>query len=114
MNKEQTLSILGLDQLPPKAKTSNERCAVLVERANETKDYAIAANGGIVVDKQSKSAIVRIIEYYPVVAEVVVPIPESDWRKETIDFLVSNKMNRKKMEEKTDDELGKLMKVYKK
>ena len=119
MTKEDVLTFLGIEELPKSAKLSNERCAALVERQSKVKDYVIARGGGIILDKCYKSPILRIIEFYPVVAEKNVILestllPETEWRKETIEFLVGNWMKRITMNHKTDQELVKLVKVYKK
>lgn len=119
MTKEDVLSYLGIEELPKSAKLSNERCAALVERQSRVKDYVVAQKGGIVLDKDFRSPILRIVEFYPIVAEKDVMLevnnlPETDWRKDTIEFLVGNGMKKAMMNTKTDQELAKLVKVYKK
>jgi len=133
MNKQQVMEMMGLEILPQPSNSPVGKCIALVERVGGDKDYVIFANGGIVADKKPVSAVRKVVEYYPVVKEkkvvvveeakpeVVVevkpePLPEvvvEYNREEAIAFLVSNKMNEARMKEKTDEELKKLLKVYK-
>jgi hypothetical protein len=118
-----------MEELPIPSNSPAGKCIALVERISGDKDYVIFANGGIVADKQPMSAVRKIIEYYPAVkAKKVVeqepepviektpePVASTEYnRNEAIKFLVSKKMNEGKMKEKNDDELKKLLKVFRK
>jgi len=131
MNKQQVMEMMGLEILPAASNTPIGKCIALVERVGGDKDYVIYANGGIVADKKPVSAVIKVIEYYPVVKEKKVVVVEEVKpeivvavepeivvaveynREEAIAFLVSNKMNEARMKEKSDEELKKLLKVYK-
>lgn len=138
MNVQEVLQIMELETLPEPTKTTTIRCIALVERSSGGKDYVIANSIGVVVDKRPIASVRKVIEYYPVakkgkdipvipeIPEVksdpaieppIIPeakemTPEPFTRQNAIDFLVSKKMNRAKMEDKTDDELKRLLKVY--
>lgn len=141
MEITQALELMKLDKLPASSNNPSAKCIALVERVSGIKDYAIVNKVGIVCDKGSKSAIRKVIEYYPakkkqeevVVEEVVVPeivIEEPDVeepelevaeepeppvlseRQKMIEYLVSKKMNKGKLDAKSDEELVKIMKIY--
>ena len=86
MKLQQVLEYLELEQLPQAGtSTSQKKCACLVERVTGVKDYAIAKNGGIVVDLNFTASIKRIVEFYPVqkkkepeVTVIPPPIPTED------------------------------------
>lgn len=149
MEITQALELMKLEKLPASSNNPSAKCIALVERVSGIKDYAIVNKVGIVCDKGSKSAIRKVIEYYPakkkqeevVVEEVVVPetvvdepvveAPEPEVteepeleaaeepeppvlseRQKMIEYLVSKKMNKGKLDAKSDEELVKIMKIY--
>lgn len=141
MEITQALELMKLEKLPASSNNPSAKCIALVERVSGIKDYAIVDKVGIVCDKGSKSAIRKVIEYYPakkkqeevVVEEVVVPeivvdepvVEESEQevdvaveepvlseRQKMIEYLVSKKMNKGKLDAKSDEELVKIMKIY--
>lgn len=153
MEITQALELMKLDKLPASSNNPSAKCIALVERVSGIKDYAIVNKVGIVCDKGSKSAIRKVIEYYPakkkqedvVAEEVVVPeivveepvvevpvVPEPpkeekaaedeanvaveepvlSERQKMIEYLVSKKMNKGKLDAKSDEELVKIMKIY--
>lgn len=146
MEITQALELMKLEKLPATSNNPSAKCIALVERVSGIKDYAIVNKVGIVCDKGSKSAIRKVIEYYPtkkkqedaVVEEVVVPevvveevvvevpvVPEPpkeepvieeepvlSERQKMIEYLVSKKMNKGKLDAKSDEELVKIMKIY--
>ena len=65
MKLQEALDYLNLESLPKAEQKSNNKCIALVRRTNNTKDYAIVHNGGIIADIGFKAAIIEILEYYP-------------------------------------------------
>lgn len=141
MEITQALELMKLEKLPASSNNPSAKCIALVERVSGIKDYAIVNKVGIVCDKGSKSAIRKVIEYYPakkkqeemVAEEVVVPEPVIDEpvveepelevaeepeepaiseRQKMIEYLVSKKMNKGKLDTKSDEELVKIMTIY--
>lgn len=136
MDKQQALDLMKLEQLPAASQTPTAKCIALVERFSGIKDYVIASKIGIISDKGAKSAVKKIVEYYPVTKKVVAvepePEPESEEvpeimpepepeqqetaelseREKMIEYLVSKKMNKAKLNAKTDEELVKITEIY--
>ena len=128
MIKDEVLSFLGIKKLPTESKSGEGKCIVFVDRMSGRQDYAVAINGGIVIDKKPMSAVKKIISFFPLnevsekdkeVAEeperaVTVEEIPANHRDEMIAFLVKNKMKESVMKTKTDGQLEKLVGIYKK
>lgn len=125
MEITQALELMKLEKLPASSNNPSAKCIALVERVSGIKDYAIVNKVGIVCDKGSKSAIRKVIEYYPakkkqeevvalepVVEKPVVEEPTVSERQKMIEYLVSKKMNKGKLDTKSDEELVKIMTIY--
>ena len=69
MTKDEVLKYLDIRKLPNAVEFSKQKCPVLVERFSGKRDYAVANNGGVCVDKKAVSAVVKIVEFYPEVQE---------------------------------------------
>ncbi len=128
MKKQEILDLLELTELPVPGQPSKGKCAALVQRTTGQQDYVITKGGGVITDIGYKSAIVRIIEYYPVVKETVFeksevaeqqkPIPQQEPvkkqkiafnRYEAITFLESKNFNKKSLLKKSDKQLQELL-----
>jgi hypothetical protein len=134
MKKQEVLDYLGIAELPEPAATSNKKCAALVRRTTGQEDYVVCQNGGIVLDRNFKAGITKIIEFYPEVKpepekveheheheqepepekpapkkKVVRKRPANFNRKDVIESLEKQGLN-KDWSKKSDKELKELMK----
>lgn len=135
MKKQEILDLLELTELPAPGQPGKGKCAALVQRTTGQQDYVITKGGGIITDIGYKSAIVKIIEFYPVVKETVPekaevvevveqqkPIPQQEPvkkqktafnRYEAITFLESKNFNKKSLLKKSDKQLQELLDGFK-
>ena len=135
MKKQEILDLLELTELPAPGQPGKGKCAALVQRTTGQQDYVITKGGGIITDIGYKSAIVKIIEFYPVVKETVPekaevvevvekqkPIPQQEPVKkqkiafnrfEAITFLESKNFNKKSLLKKSDKQLQELLDGFK-
>lgn len=133
MKKQEILDILQLTELPAAGQPGKSKCAALVQRTTGQQDYVITKGGGIITDIGYKCAVVKIVEYYPVVKEK--PIPQQEPvltqthiveekpqiqpttkdkfnRFTTIAFLEKKNMSKEKLLRKTDKQLQELMEGF--
>lgn len=142
MKKQEILDILQLTELPAAGQPGKSKCAALVQRTTGQQDYVITKGGGIITDIGYKCAVVKIVEYYPVVKVAPVPvaveekpIPQQEPvltqthieeqkpqvkhtekdkfnRFTTIAFLEKKNMSKEKLLRKTDKQLQELMEGF--
>ncbi len=136
MKKQEILDLIELTELPAPGQPGKGKCAALVQRTTGQQDYVITKGGGVITDIGYKSAIVKIVEYYPVVKETVPekaevvevvekqkPIPQQEPVKkqkiafnrfEAITFLESKNFNKKSLLKKSDKQLQELLDGFRK
>lgn len=111
MTLSEALSYAKVPELPAKAaEGANDwlKAIVLVKKANNRTNYAVAINDGmgnpqVVADFGPAMVIREVMEVYPYVMRDTVPLPHFSSRADIIDYLVKNGEDREKMEALASD-----------